>query len=230
MTMGRHFAIAALLALAPFVAACMPETPETVFSWDVNDRMPSAYQARAEAPPPATRTYAYQDSAPKPAATPQPRYASAAPQTHYRAISYEPLPPPSSSAAHDASIAFAWPARGRIISTFGKTLDGERNDGINIATAMDAPIRAAASGTVTYSGNELKGYGNLVLIKHADGYTTAYAHADRLTVQRGDSVTKGQVIGYVGTSGNVDTPQLHFEIRHDTTPLDPSTMLVASNS
>ena len=231
--MDRRSATALLLAFAPFVTACMPATPETVFSWDVNDRMPPAYQARAEVqtPRPAPRTYAYESSTPRAAApAPKPQhYANAAPPVHYHAVSYEPLPPPS-AAAHDGSIAFIWPAHGRIISSFGKTLDGERNDGINIATAMDAPIHAAAGGTVTYAGNELKGYGNLVLIRHADGYTTAYAHADRLTVQRGDTVTKGQVIGYAGTSGDVDSPQLHFEIRHDTTPLDPRTLLVASNS
>ena len=78
---------------------------------------------------------------------------------------------------------------------------------------MDAPIHAAACGTVTYAGNELKDYGNLVLIKHAGGYVTAYAHADRLLVSRGDFVAKGQVIGYAGQTGDVSTPQLHFEIR-----------------
>ena len=117
-----------------------------------------------------------------------------------------------------------------MISDFGSTVTGGRNDGINIATAKDAPIRAAASGTVTYSGNELKDYGNLVLIRHANGYVTAYAHADRLLVSRGDTVTKGQVIGYAGETGDVTSPQLHFEIRHDTAPVNPRPLLVARNS
>jgi murein DD-endopeptidase MepM/ murein hydrolase activator NlpD len=83
---------------------------------------------------------------------------------------------------------------------------------------------------VSYSGDELKDYGNLLLIKHDGGYVTAYAHADHLLVARGQAVTKGQVIGYVGQTGDVSSPQLHFEIRHNTTPLDPSTVLGGRNS
>ena len=112
-----------------------------------------------------------------------------------------------------------------MISSFGATSNGERNDGINIALPTGAPIHAAASGTVSYSGDELKDYGNLLLIKHPGGYVTAYAHADQLLVQSGQTVTKGQVIGYAGRTGDVSTPQLHFEIRHDTTPLNPDSLL-----
>mgnify|MGYP001546648504 FL=1 len=81
---------------------------------------------------------------------------------------------------------------------------------------------------VTYSGNELKGYGNLVLIKHDDDYVTAYAHAERTLVNRGDKVKKGDVIAYTGETGDVTEPQLHFEIRRDTKPVDPRPLLVAS--
>ena len=95
---------------------------------------------------------------------------------------------------------------------------------------LGTPIRAAASGTVTYAGNELKDYGNLVLIKHAGGYVTAYAHADRLLVRRGDFVAKGQVIGYAGQTGDVSTPQLHFEIRHGTTPVNPRSCLARARN
>ena len=119
---------------------------------------------------------------------------------------------------------------GTVISNFGATTNGERNDGINISTKLGAPIHASASGTVTYSGNELKDYGNLVLIRHDGGYVTAYAHADKLLVSRGEFVAKGQVIGYSGTSGDVTSPQLHFEIRHDTQPVNPRLLLVAQNS
>jgi murein DD-endopeptidase MepM/ murein hydrolase activator NlpD len=94
---------------------------------------------------------------------------------------------------------------------------------------MSAPIHASASGTVTYAGDELKNYGNLVLVKHSGGYTTAYAHADRLVVSRGDFVAKGQVIGYSGQTGDVTSPQLHFEIRSSTTPVNPRSYL-ASNT
>jgi len=123
---------------------------------------------------------------------------------------------------------FAWPISGRIISPFGANTTGERNDGINIAADRGTPIHAAADGVVTYSGNELKGYGNLVLIKHTDGYVTAYAHAERTLVNRGDKVSRGQVIAYSGETGDVTEPQLHFEIRHDTKPVDPKPLLVAS--
>jgi murein DD-endopeptidase MepM/ murein hydrolase activator NlpD len=126
------------------------------------------------------------------------------------------------------SARFGWPVSGRIISSFGPSSSGERNDGINIAAQLGTPIHAAASGVVTYSGNELKGYGNLVLIKHDDGYVTAYAHAERTLVNRGDRVTKGQVIAYTGETGDVTEPQLHFEIRHDTKPVDPRPLLMAS--
>ena len=116
---------------------------------------------------------------------------------------------------------FIWPVRGRIIAGFGGSRNGERNDGINIATQDGAPIRAAAPGTVTYTGNELKGYGNLILIRHADGYVTAYAHADSIRVNRGDVVERGQIIGTAGETGDVDRPQLHFEIRHGVQAVDP---------
>ena len=122
---------------------------------------------------------------------------------------------------------FVWPVNGRIISNFGTTSDGERNDGINIAATLGEPIRAAATGTVSYAGNELRGYGNLVLIRHDDGYVTAYAHAESITVTRGDRVLKGQVIGYAGDTGDVVRPQLHFEIRRGIEPVDPAPLLVA---
>ncbi|HVP83501.1 MAG TPA: M23 family metallopeptidase [Rhizomicrobium sp.] len=123
---------------------------------------------------------------------------------------------------------FAWPVSGRVISPFGASTTGERNDGINIAADRGTPIHAAADGVVTYSGNELKGYGNLVLIKHTDGYVTAYAHAERTLVSRGDKVSRGQVIAYTGETGDVTEPQLHFEIRHDTKPVDPRPLMMAS--
>jgi murein DD-endopeptidase MepM/ murein hydrolase activator NlpD len=120
-----------------------------------------------------------------------------------------------------ASSRFIWPLQGRIIEGFGGSKRGERNDGINIATQEGTPIRAAASGTVTYAGNELKGYGNLVLIRHPDGYVTAYAHAGSIRVNRGDVVERGQIIGTAGETGDVDRPQLHFEIRHGVQAVDP---------
>jgi murein DD-endopeptidase MepM/ murein hydrolase activator NlpD len=102
-----------------------------------------------------------------------------------------------------------------------------RNEGINIAAELGAPFRAAADGTVSYVGL-LRGYGNLILITHAHGYVTAYAHAENVAVARGEEVGKGQVIGTAGASGGVDRPQLHFEIRRGVKPVDPNLLLAAN--
>ena len=123
---------------------------------------------------------------------------------------------------------FLWPVNGRVISPFGQTVGGGRNDGINISAKLGTPVHAADAGTVTYVGNELRGYGNLILIQHDNGYVTAYAHAERIDVQRGDRVARGQVIGSAGETGNVTEPQLHFELRLGTRPVDPTHYLVAS--
>lgn len=109
-----------------------------------------------------------------------------------------------------------------MIAHFGAAPDGERNDGINIAARLGEPIRAAAAGTVTYAGNGLRDYGNLILIQHAEGYVTAYAHAEGIAVRRGEHVRKGQVIGEAGETGQVDRPQLHFEIRRGVAPVNPA--------
>jgi murein DD-endopeptidase MepM/ murein hydrolase activator NlpD len=136
------------------------------------------------------------------------------------ALNSEPAASPKTAGA------FEWPVQGKIIETFGANENGQRNDGINIATDTGTPIHAAANGTVTYASN-LKGYGNLVLIKHQNGYITAYAHAQKLLVSAGDQVDRGDVIGYAGKSGGVGTPQLHFEIRKGTKPVDPRPLMMA---
>jgi murein DD-endopeptidase MepM/ murein hydrolase activator NlpD len=123
--------------------------------------------------------------------------------------------------AGNAGLSFRWPAKGRIIAGFGPKTNGQTNDGINIALPEGTPIKAAEDGVVAYAGNELKGYGNLVLVRHADGYVTAYAHAKELLVKRGDPIKRGQTIARSGQSGNVDAPQLHFEIRKGPSPIDP---------
>jgi len=117
---------------------------------------------------------------------------------------------------------FRWPARGRVISGFsGKG----GNEGINIAVPEGTPVKAAEGGTVAYAGNELKGYGNLVLIRHPNGYVSAYAHNGALNVKRGDSIKRGQVVATAGQTGNVSSPQLHFELRKGSTPVDPTPYL-----
>lgn len=123
---------------------------------------------------------------------------------------------------------FCPPLAGPIISSFGRGAHGTRNDGINIAASRGAPFRAAADGTVSYAGY-LHGYGNLILIAHSHGYVTAYAHADNIAVVRGEAVEQGRVIGTAGTSGEVDRPQLHFEVRRGLAPVDPNLLFGADS-
>lgn len=116
---------------------------------------------------------------------------------------------------------FDWPVKGTIISGYGNLGSGRKNDGINIKAALGTNVKAADSGTVAYAGNELKGFGNLILIKHADGWITAYAHNDRLFVKKGQKVTRGEKIATVGSTGSVTTPQLHFEVRSGKKAVNP---------
>jgi murein DD-endopeptidase MepM/ murein hydrolase activator NlpD len=127
--------------------------------------------------------------------------------------------------AAGATSGFRWPVRGRIIAGFGPKPNGQQNDGIDVAVPENTPIKAAEDGEVAYAGNELKGYGNLVLVKHPNGYVTAYAHAKELLVKRGDRIKRGDVIAKSGQSGNVDAPELHFEVRKGTAPVDPMQFL-----
>ncbi len=129
--------------------------------------------------------------------------------------------PVKAAEATGALPTFRWPVRGKVITSYGAKTNGKSNDGINLAVPEGTPIKAAEDGVVAYSGNELKGYGNLVLVRHANGYVTAYAHASELLVKRGDTIKRGQVIAKSGQSGEVGSPQLHFEIRKGSTPVDP---------
>lgn len=126
-----------------------------------------------------------------------------------------PKPPPVSGTG------FLWPVKGKVISGYGSKAKGLRNDGINIAAKRGAPVRAAENGVIAYAGNELRGFGNLLLIKHSGGWITAYAHNGELLVARGSKVKKGEVIARVGSTGNVSTPQLHFELRRGKHAIDP---------
>ncbi len=120
---------------------------------------------------------------------------------------------------------FIWPVNGSVVSNFGVVGKGRRNDGINIKAALGTNVKAADKGVVAYAGNELKGFGNLVLIKHADGYITAYAHNDKLYVKKGQTVLRGEKIATVGSTGSVNTPQLHFEVRAGKKAVNPRTYL-----
>lgn len=136
-----------------------------------------------------------------------------------------PPPPPSRAGSR-----FVWPVEGNILAKYGPSGKGLHNDGINIAVAKGASVKAAENGVVAYSGNELQGFGNLLLVKHADGWMTAYAHNDELLVKRGEQVKRGQVISRAGSSGNVRTSQLHFELRRGTKAVDPLKYLVSARS
>ncbi|QIO33839.1 LysM peptidoglycan-binding domain-containing M23 family metallopeptidase [Bradyrhizobium sp. 1(2017)] len=129
--------------------------------------------------------------------------------------------PAKAAEATGALPTFRWPVRGKVVTTYGAKTNGKSNDGINLAVPEGTPVKAAEDGVVAYSGNELKGYGNLVLVRHSNGYVTAYAHASELLVKRGDTIKRGQVIAKSGQSGEVASPQLHFEIRKGSSPVDP---------
>jgi murein DD-endopeptidase MepM/ murein hydrolase activator NlpD len=188
-------------------AAALQPAPVQVAS--IDPAAAAAAAAPALAAPPAQPTVApAAEIIPPPA---EPQVALATPEGD----------PAAAPAPTQAAQTFRWPVRGRVIAGFGRRPDGERNDGINLAVPEGTEVRAAEDGTVIYAGNELKSYGNLVLIRHENGWVSAYAHNSQLQVNRGDSVARGQVVALSGMTGGVTTPQVHFELRQDATPVDP---------
>ena len=137
---------------------------------------------------------------------------------------------PASATPSDAQLSMRWPARGKIISGFGSKPNGMKNEGLNIAMPEGTNVQAAEGGVVAYAGNELKGYGNLVLVRHPGGYVTAYAHTSQILVKKGDTVKRGDVIAKSGSTGAVQSPQLHFEVRKGATALDPTTFLNSNSA
>lgn len=200
---------------------------------------PQRYAAAAPAPqvtrPQTTAPQAasWPNNAPsQPRTIPIDRAPVAEPTQSVRMVSQEmpkAEPAPEKAAEPAGSLqTFRWPVHGRVIAGFGSKPNGTQNDGINIAVPEGTQVKAADDGVVAYAGNELKGYGNLVLVRHANGYVSAYANASELLVKRGDTIKRGQVIALSGQTGNVTSPQLHFEIRKGSTPVDP-TKYLASN-
>lgn len=165
-----------------------------------------------------------------PVTTPRPATAAAS-SSQAEPVATARLASPAADAAAEAKeeqpsatgaiSSFRWPVRGRVIAGFGPKPNGQRNEGINLAVPEGTSVKAAEDGVVAYAGNELKGYGNLVLVRHSGSYVTAYAHASELKVKRGDKVKRGQIIALAGQTGGVSSPQLHFEIRKGSTPVDP---------
>ena len=220
-----------------------PATTATTSSTSVAALLPPALPpVNPTAPPPATSeasgtTPAMAPIGPVPATTTSiPAATTAAPSTGAAngGSSANPAPTASNSSETSTVLAqpvgrgsgkFLWPVNGKIVSPFGAKDGGLHNDGINIAVPLGTPVRAADNGVVVYAGNELRGFGNLLLIRHADGWVSAYAHCDALLVKRGEQVKRGQVVGRVGQSGNVTAPQLHFELRKGAEAVDPLSQL-----
>lgn len=121
----------------------------------------------------------------------------------------------------DSKVNFIWPVKGKIILKFGEISSGFHNDGINIESKIDKPVSASADGKIIYTGNEIPGFGNLVLIKHKNNWITAYSHLNRINYKSGYIVKKGEKIGTIGKTGNVNSPQLHFEIRRGKKAFNP---------
>ena len=182
-----------------------------------------AAPARGRAPQPSVTADRQGTEVPKSTRTAElPRTNSSKDNSRIGAGDDQPLTQSAPKLAdNDLTAGFRWPVRGRVISAFGAKPDGTRNEGVNIAVPEGADVHAAADGVVAYAGNELKGYGNLVLIRHRNGWVTAYAHNRELFVKRGDRIRRGQVIAKAGKTGAVKTPQLHFEIRKGATAVNP---------
>ena len=239
---------AALPASGPPSASAARASPDVIPLDDVPPqlapapiRQAAAPAPAAERPPPAPPTSAA--AAPPPPAPPaKPAPASAPapvapppPVSPLAALGREPSAAEEARAEAAAPVLphgshFAWPVRGQVLAAYGVARDGGHNDGINIGASRGTPVTAVDSGMVAYAGNELRGYGNLVLIKHAGGWISAYAHCDELLVKKGDPVYRGKVIAKVGATGGVSEPQLHFELRRGKRPVDPREFLAPAPS
>jgi murein DD-endopeptidase MepM/ murein hydrolase activator NlpD len=197
---------------------------------------PSGYGSAATPPEPSTMA---PPPAPSLPAAKPPSSPAEAPTSGMAAATHSatPLEPPSgqSPAVLPEPVArgsgkFLWPVNGKVVSPFGPKDGGLHNDGINIAAPLGTPVRAADNGVVVYAGNELRGFGNLLLVRHAGGWVSAYAHCDALLVKRGQEVKRGQVIARVGQTGNVAAPQLHFELRKGAQAINPMNELGAQGA
>ncbi|NQW54767.1 MAG: M23 family metallopeptidase [Rhodospirillales bacterium] len=170
-----------------------------------NPNAPSSVKREGLAPPPGAQGEAPRSAAPAGEPTPL-----------GKSVSVPATPPPRMS----------WPVNGKVVSSYG-TSGGQKNDGIDIAAAKGAPVKAADGGKVVYAGGEVAKMGNLLLIEHPGGYITAYGNNEELLVKKGDTVKKGQTIAKVGNSGGSANPQLHFEVRRAGKTIDPTTVLPA---
>ncbi len=181
----------------------------------------TATPSRAEPASTETRTGSASRVGPKPVSPAATRAANPSPvRNASQRVPSKLVAPPR------AGGRFAWPVSGRVISAYGAKGKGLHNDGINIAAKRGTAVKAAENGVVVYAGNELPGFGNLILIKHAGGWFTAYGHSEQLLVERGAKVKRGERIATIGSTGSVTTPQLHFEVRKGRKAVDPSQHLM----
>jgi murein DD-endopeptidase MepM/ murein hydrolase activator NlpD len=223
LKIGQHLVIPGRKAPATSGVAASPSAPaKPTATAPAQPRVAEASPVTkpTAAPPPSSAP----SSAPK---TPS-KVASAGANAHVAAPAAEPGQDAEAGATPEGDSlhpTFRWPVRGRVIAGFGPKTNGQQNDGINLSVPEGTSVKAAEDGVVAYAGNELKGYGNLVLVRHSNGFVTAYAHASELMVKRGDPVKRGQVIMRSGQTGTVTSPQLHFEIRKGATPVDPTQYL-----
>jgi murein DD-endopeptidase MepM/ murein hydrolase activator NlpD len=194
-------------------------------------RNPEAASPNAPPPPPPVAT---QPDAPRPGPPRPPRPAPPPPPVSGTQMASLPPPPPRpvrppatplppipDLPAPRMAGLFLWPLTGKVVETFGPKADMRTFDGIEIEAPAGTPFKAAAAGTVVYVGNQIPGYGWLVLIRHNDGIMSAYAYAQSVSVRESQTVTRGQTIGLVGSTGRATTPRLHFQIRYNTRPIDP---------
>jgi murein DD-endopeptidase MepM/ murein hydrolase activator NlpD len=214
----------AVASLPPPAPAAVPETPKPATTRPPrlipldSSGSPRGIAARGGRPTAAAQA--------SPPAAPRSSFARPIPLDNPTApAAARSRPSATREAAAEERGAFLWPVRGPIVEGFGSGPDGTRNEGINIAAPQGAPVRAADAGVVVYVGNELRGYGNLILIKHPQGWISAYAHCGAVSVRRGEKVRRGQIIARVGATGDVEEPQLHFELRRGKKAVDPRPLL-----
>ena len=197
--------------VAPTTGLLAPVAPPSLEALHLPQAAPHAPSVIASEPAPSPPPAKAQTAAPEPAPTSGPT----------RRIARGPVPEPPPRAGR----TFQWPVRGLVLANFGPQPGGLHNDGMNIAAPAGTPVHAADNGVVAYAGNELRGFGNLLLIKHAGGWVSAYAHNDKLLVKRGEEVKRGQTIARVGSTGSVTQPQLHFQLRRGQHAVDPKPYL-----
>jgi murein DD-endopeptidase MepM/ murein hydrolase activator NlpD len=214
------------LAAAPASVAALPPAPQPGVPQPMTGPdlpPPVALEPPSVSAAPLAPPAALPEAKPGPAAMPPP--IAAPPPSREVPGSPDSSGAPTPPAAGTGT--FLWPVRGHILAAYGTKSDGTHNDGINIAASRGTAVQAVDAGVVAYTGNELRGYGNLVLVKHANGWISAYAHCDAILVKRGEKVGRGQVIARVGSTGNVSEPQLHFELRRGQHAVDPREFMPA---